>query len=257
MKRFLGIMQFLTRIPIPVQLEMDKEFHKSLVYFPLVGWVLGILYYVLGVSSRFFFSNEITAVFILLGTVILTGGLHIDGVGDTFDGLYSYRDKDRMLEIMKDSRLGTNGLLAIIFILMFKLIFIYHLLEADHIWGVMLMPIYGRINSFAACYKTKTPREKGMGNLFIGKVSPCMFIVTAGYMFIIVFGILYGLTDKNPMKFTAHAVLFFLVLLVNRGFIKSVYKKIDGITGDVLGTICEFSEVMYLAGIYMLITCWI
>ena len=95
MKRFIGILQFLTRIPIHIDIGFDEEFHKTMYYFPLVGFVLGILYCLVGFISSIFFDSYITSVNVLISTVILTGGLHLDGVGDTFDGIYSYRDKKR------------------------------------------------------------------------------------------------------------------------------------------------------------------
>ncbi len=118
MKRFISILQFMTRIPININVGFDEEFHKTLSYFPLVGLVLGVLELLIGKISLMIFDPFITSLIITLSAVILTGGLHIDGLGDTFDALYSYRDKEKMLEIMKDSRLGTNSLLAVMFLLL-------------------------------------------------------------------------------------------------------------------------------------------
>ncbi|WP_070000885.1 adenosylcobinamide-GDP ribazoletransferase [Cellulosilyticum sp. I15G10I2] len=253
MKRFMSILQFLTRIPINMDLGMDDEFYKSLVFFPLVGAVLGVLYYVIGLGSLFLFNKSITAVIILLGSVILTGGLHIDGVGDTFDGIYSYRNKERILEIMKDSRLGTNALLAIVFLLLFKVVFIYYLLETDNLWGIMIMPIYGRMSSMWSCYRTRTPRETGMGNIFIGKTTLKVLVIGVSYAMTWVLGVLYLLAEAIGVKFLGHVGLLIVIFLGVRLFIKSIYKKIEGITGDILGTICEFAELGYLVGIYLLI----
>ncbi len=253
MKRLIGIIQFLTRIPIPIDVGMDDEFHKSLVYFPLVGLILGLFYYATGLVGLLLFDKGITAIIILLSSVILTGGLHIDGVGDTFDGIYSYRDKERILEIMKDSRLGTNALLAIVFLLLFKLAFIYSLLQTNNLWCVMLMPLYGRANSMCACYKTTTPREKGMGNIFIGKTSLKILSISVVYMLILIFGITYLLTNAAITYFIGHIGLLLISFIVMRVFIRSIYKKIDGITGDILGAICEMAEVIYLIGAYIII----
>jgi len=253
MKRFIGIVQFLTRIPINVNVGMDDAFYKSLVYFPLVGFVLGLLYYSIGWVSLLVFDNGIAAILILLGSVVLTGALHIDGVGDTFDGIYSYRDKERILEIMKDSRLGTNGLLAIVFLLLFKVAFIYSLLQTNNLWCVMLMPLYGRANSMCACYKTQTPREKGMGNIFIGKATPKMLSISLVYMLVLTFGIIYLLANVVVANFMAHIGLLLVSFILMRLFIRSIYKKIDGITGDVLGAICEMAEVIYLIGACIII----
>ena len=87
MKRFISILQFMTRIPINIDTGFDEEFHKTITYFPLVGLVLGVLIYIIGLVSGIFFDSFITSIIVTLALVILTGGLHIDGLGDTFDAI--------------------------------------------------------------------------------------------------------------------------------------------------------------------------
>ena len=111
----------MTRIPIKADIGFDEEFHKSIVYFPLVGFVIGLISFLIGILALKIFDPFVTSILIVAGEVVLTGGLHIDGLGDTFDAIYSNRDKERMLEIMKDSRLGTNSLLAILFLVLIKI----------------------------------------------------------------------------------------------------------------------------------------
>lgn len=252
MKRFIGIIQFLTRIPIPVDVGFDEEFHKSTRYFPLVGLILGLCYYLIGLISQMFFENYIAAVLILLGTVILTGGLHLDGVGDTFDGLYSYRDKARILEIMKDSRLGTNALLSILFLLLLKLGFLYSLLEQGKLWVVIIMPVVARTLQVVACYKGKTPREQGMGNIFIGKVSNISLSIALGLGLICVIG---ATLLFNPFSWGLMIKVIGSIVIVGLAlklFERSVYQKIDGITGDILGCICEMAELGICIAMYFI-----
>ena len=110
--------------------------------------------------------------------------------GDTFDAIYSYRDKERMLEIMKDSRLGTNSLLAIMFLILLKIGFIYSIINNNLLWTVIFMPVVARLGVIVMMYKTVTPRENGMGNLFIGKASTSMFTIAILYTIILIIGIL-------------------------------------------------------------------
>ena len=189
MKRFISILQFMTRIPINIDTGFDEEFHKTITYFPLVGLVLGVLIYIIGLVSGIFFDSFITSIIVTLALVILTGGLHIDGLGDTFDAIYSYRDKERMLEIMKDSRLGTNSLLAIMFLILLKIGFIYSIINNSLLWTVIFMPVVARLGVIVMMYKTVTPRENGMGNLFIGKASTSMFTIAILYTIILMIGI--------------------------------------------------------------------
>ena len=250
MKRLIGIIQFMTRIPIPVDTGFDEEFHKSIIYFPIVGLVLGICYMLVARLGLVLFNPYITAVLVLASEVILTGGLHLDGLGDSFDGLYSYRDKEKILEIMKDSRLGTNGLLAIVIVFLLKVGFLNSLLEKNILWPILTMPVVARSMQVIACYRTKTPREKGMGNIFIGKVSTSYLIGVITLMLGINLGSIYLMEGQILY---ANEIITLLIMAVGvKLFVKSVYKKIDGITGDILGCICELSELVYLMIIYMM-----
>lgn len=250
MKRLIGIIQFMTRIPIPVDTGFDEDFHKSIIYFPIVGLVLGICYMLVARLGLVLFNPYITAVLVLASEVILTGGLHLDGLGDSFDGLYSYRDKEKILEIMKDSRLGTNGLLAIVIVFLLKVGFLNSLLEQNILWPILTMPVVARSMQVIACYRTKTPREKGMGNIFIGKVSTSYLIGVITLMLGINLGSIYLMEGQILY---ANEIITLLIMAVGvKLFVKSVYKKIDGITGDILGCICELSELVYLMIIYMM-----
>ena len=253
MKRFISILQFMTRIPINIDTGFDEEFHKTITYFPLVGLVLGVLIYIIGLVSGIFFDSFITSIIVTLALVILTGGLHIDGLGDTFDAIYSYRDKERMLEIMKDSRLGTNSLLAIIFLILLKIGFIYSIINNNLLWTVIFMPVVARLGVIVMMYKTVTPRENGMGNLFIGKVSTSMFTIAILYTIILMIGIskliLLASTFEAMMLISTIIILF----VFNNLFKKHIYKKIDGVTGDILGCTIELGELIYLFCIYLLL----
>ena len=255
MKRLIAIIQFMTRIPIKLDTGIDQEFHKSLVYFPVVGLVLGILYYLVGVITSTVLPQNIVAILIVISEVVLTGGLHLDGVGDSFDGLYSYRDKNRMLEIMKDSRLGTNGMVAIVIILLLKIALTNAILDNNSLWLISVMPVVARTMQAIACYKSKTPRENGMGNMFIGKLTTSYLIITICNMIIITTLITCTLpyielgsidTDIIASNMLVQMTTIVTLIVWVKFFVYTVYKKIDGITGDILGCISEVAEVIYL-----------
>ena len=253
MKRFISILQFMTRIPINIDTGFDEEFHKTITYFPLVGLVLGVLIYIIGLVSGIFFDSFITSIIVTLALVILTGGLHIDGLGDTFDAIYSYRDKERMLEIMKDSRLGTNSLLAIMFLILLKIGFIYSIINNNLLWTVIFMPVVARLGVIVTMYKTVTPRENGMGNLFIGKASTSMFTIAILYTIILMIGIsklIFLASTFEAMMLISTIIILFIF---NNLFKKHIYIKIDGVTGDILGCTIELGELIYLFCIYLLL----
>ena len=114
---FIGL-QFLTRISIVKQTVWTEEsFGKSVKYFPAVGAVLGICYAVTIFILSYVTNCELpifTGAFVFVLNVFLTGGIHCDGLMDSADGLFSGRGKDKMLEIMKDSRAGAFGVVALV-----------------------------------------------------------------------------------------------------------------------------------------------
>ena len=143
---------------------------------------------------------------------------------------------------MKDSRLGTNSLLAIMFLILLKIGFINCLIQNDLLWIVIFMPVVARIGAVIMTYKTVTPRAKGMGNLFIGKGTMNMIITSVAYSSALI--ILFA-----KLIFLQRNIIIFALLFKNH-----VYKKIDGITGDILGCTIELGEVFYLIYTYLLIS---
>ncbi|WP_281178931.1 adenosylcobinamide-GDP ribazoletransferase [endosymbiont 'TC1' of Trimyema compressum] len=156
-------LQFLTKIPIPIRIKFNEtDFGKCAMLSPLVGVILGTILALIYYLFSFLFPPLIVGFICLIIYVFLTGGLHLDGLGDTFDGVFSYREKDKIIEIMKDSRLGTNGLLAILFILILDGIFI----------GFLPPSIGGAIGIFliACCRSCKLSCDRGYKQLYISKL---------------------------------------------------------------------------------------
>ncbi|WMT82727.1 Adenosylcobinamide-GDP ribazoletransferase [Terrisporobacter mayombei] len=243
----------MTRIPIKADMGFDEEFHKSIVYFPLVGFVIGLISFIIGSLAIQIFDPFITSIIIVAGEVILTGGLHIDGLGDTFDAIYSNRDKERMLEIMKDSRLGTNSLLAILFLVLIKIGLLNSAINSNLMCLIIFMPMISRLGVIVMLYKTVTPRKVGMGNIFIGKATKGMFITAILYTIVILVVIskfVFLSTTLNIIKLLLSIVA---VMLFDYLFKNHIYKKIDGVTGDILGCTIELGELIFLLFSYIVI----
>lgn len=116
-KLFWGMLAFISRLPVPSRWSQGLDFEqysRGIVMFPFIGLILG------GVSGLIFILLQpwcgipLAALFCILALALLTGGFHLDGLADTCDGIFSARRRERMLEIMRDSRLGTHGGLALI-----------------------------------------------------------------------------------------------------------------------------------------------
>ncbi len=114
-KLFWAMLAFISRLPVPSRWSQGLDFEqysRGIVMFPFIGLILG------GVSGLIFILLQpwcgipLAALFCILALALLTGGFHLDGLADTCDGIFSARRRERMLEIMRDSRLGTHGGLA-------------------------------------------------------------------------------------------------------------------------------------------------
>ena len=252
--RFINIIQFLTRISIKKDMPYDPNIDKGIVYFPMVGAIIGLVL----MCGNLFFSwiflgvgnSYLQSILIVVLELVVTGGLHMDGFGDSFDGLFSYRSKDRILDIMKDPRLGTNGLLAIMSLILLKIEVMTILIDYNMVWYIGFMPIISRLGAVFMTYKTIPARENGMGNMFIGKCSGVA--LTIG----IVFTIIWSIGLHLYIGFGIESLLFLfcsipIVFILERLLINFSYKKIEGITGDILGCGIEASEVFFL--IYILV----
>lgn len=233
-----GVMlQFLTRFPLPLTLPCDEDtFKRGMWSFVPVGLVLGLFLVVsYAVLNLVYLDLWIQAVVLMWLHVGFTGGLHLDGVADSADGLLSNRPPERMLEIMKDSRIGSNGVLALMASLSLKVVGIRLILDLPQPEVfLLLMPAMGRYAVVFAATIGKTPREKGMGNLFIGQGN--FWVVCFNALLIAAFSHLYGGILVPLLVATA-----FTTLLVYR-----ITKLIGGITGDVLGLTIELNEVLFL-----------
>lgn len=116
MKAFLIALQFLSRIHLASQdVWRDEDFGRSVLFFPLVGLIIGLLLAALYGALSFILNPLGCAVLVVAFWFYVTGGLHADGYMDTADGLFSGRSRERMLEIMKDSRVGSGGVMAFVF----------------------------------------------------------------------------------------------------------------------------------------------
>ncbi|WP_434752391.1 adenosylcobinamide-GDP ribazoletransferase [Paenibacillus amylolyticus] len=133
--------QFLSRFPVKMQLEfVPPLLRESVVYYPLVGAAIGLCVWLVGALSGALLPAFPAAVLTLTVWVWLTGGLHLDGWMDTADGLLSHRSRERMLEIMKDSRVGAMGVIACVLLLMMKASLIADFIaRGNWVYGALLV----------------------------------------------------------------------------------------------------------------------
>ncbi|HEY4392033.1 MAG TPA: adenosylcobinamide-GDP ribazoletransferase, partial [Paenibacillus sp.] len=144
----LAAFQFLSRFPVRAELDFTPELLKrSAKYYPLVGAAIGIVIWIIGVVASLALPVLPVSVILLIAWVWLTGGLHLDGWMDSADAFLSYRPREKMLEIMKDSRVGAMGVLACVLLLLFKMTLLATLLSRGlYVSGAAMMtaPVWSR-----------------------------------------------------------------------------------------------------------------
>lgn len=144
LKGLLINLQFFTAIPIPLQLPMDnKHLNGAIKTFPLLGIIQGVIYalifYLLLMISPF--SPLAAAIFLWVTLIVVTGGIHLDGWMDASDAYFSYGDRQKRLEVMKDPRVGAFGVLSVILLLSTKLFLFMKLLLSlkAHLFSFLLL----------------------------------------------------------------------------------------------------------------------
>ena len=160
MKRFLIALQFLTILPFNIKGKIEeKDFGRSLIYFPIVGLLIGLFLASIAYISAFL-PSLVISVLILAAWMAITGGIHLDGFADTCDGFYGNRPKEDILKIMRDSRIGTMGAAGVVMLLLFKFATLSSIRPED-LWKVLIMTVvFARWSQVLACSISKYVRDE-------------------------------------------------------------------------------------------------
>ena len=136
---------FLTVFPLANNLQIDDQrLGRSMGLFPAVGLLLGLLLVIFNALLAPLLPRAVLDCLLLLMLILATGALHLDGVADLIDGLAGSRDRQRSLQIMKDSRVGAMGVVGLVMVLLLKYLCLYHVPLAHKSAALLLMPTAGR-----------------------------------------------------------------------------------------------------------------
>lgn len=235
---FLLMLQLLTRVPIIKALPCENEdFRNGANFFWLIGILIGSCQYILFIALEKIIPINFVVIAIIIFEILITGALHIDGFGDTCDGFFAFKGKDRIIEIMKDSRIGTFGCIGIVLNFFIKYQGYLLVLEKQKYLILLIIPMISRFSMILLSYIGKPAKEKGSGNLFINTVTLKEVIVNA--IFVIILGLLLGFIFETAILISAAVIITILFnLLCN--------SKINGVTGDSLGANNELVVLMSL-----------
>ena len=236
-EQLIILTKFMTRIPIPIKVDYDpKKLGKSIKFFPFVGLIIGfILYYTSIILVKFSKNNLINALIVIVIELMVVGIIHIDGLCDTFDGLFSYREKEKMLEIMKDSRIGTNGAIILVLYFIAKILFISEIFSIN-LKYLMIYPILARLATPVNAAFSDYARKNGMSK----------FIISQNYTFEGIFSIILAAALSFLILSFKGFDLFLGAFAFIIFFMQFVKKKISGVTGDTMGAALELTTIFVL-----------
>ncbi len=252
MKPFLVTLQFITRIPVPQSWTSDYDFdqtYRGVVTFPIVGVILGTIAAAITLAffSVFNWGSALSAATYVLLIALLTGGFHLDGLADTCDGIFSARTPERMLEIMKDSRLGTHGALALFFVLMLKIVTVTQILDTSPqqaLFILLIAPSVSRTWMSLLMYQQKYARESGLGHIYINRISSLQFYFTLAI----------GAAIASMALGWQSLIAFCVTGLFAWVYRRYINTTIGGQTGDTLGAGNELFELCFLMAMTSVIT---
>ena len=244
MRSFLAAVRFLTIFRLGDGRDDEKRLPRSMVYFPVVGLLLGGL--LVAANSLFAyagFNALISNILLVILLLIFTGGLHMDGLADTFDGLSSGKtDKSAILDIMRDPHTGTMGVLAVIAVILLKLSLLISIDTGMKPAALVLMCVLGRWSMVLSMSLFPYARKGGKAGAFIEGMKPAILIIST----MIALAISYFSWQVHGLS------IFAIVAGATYLFGKHATRRIGGITGDTLGASCELNETIALFSIYVL-----
>ena len=203
---------------------------RSAAFFPVIGFLLGSILVLVNFLLEPFASAGLLSVILVTLLAFMTRGLHLDGVGDTFDGLGTGGDRDRILSVMDDSHTGVFGLVAIASVLLLKI----HALESMDVdrWRALLVaPILGRWAMVLLAYRSKAAKA-GLGSSLIDQLQTTHFLISTVLTLLLVAGIWRG----NGIVMMAWVAVF---TIVSKSYF---HRRLGGVTGDTFGAVGELSE---------------
>lgn len=246
LRLFFIALQFFTRIPIPrwVGFEADWLQHASR-YFPAVGWVVALVTAGTYVLSAWLWPQAVAVMLSTCAGIYLTGAFHEDGFADVCDGFGGGSTAQRVLEIMKDSRVGAYGAIGIALLLGLKCVTLASLPSASVVIALLLAHPVSRLAAVSLIWCMAYARAEGKAKPLAQQMSGAEFLIAAAtvalpaLLLVLLSGMRWGVMLAGTLAALA------ATLWLARKFLF----RIQGFTGDCLGAVQQVSEVAFYLGL--------
>ncbi len=245
---FFTALMFYTRIPCPAWVDhSEKLLNQSTRYFSFIGYIVGGISALTFLLFNYFTGTEIAVVISLAASILTTGAFHEDGFADSCDGFGGGWTKDKILVIMKDSRIGAYGVIGLILLFALKIFLLIDILQLLEYQYILIIAFFISAHSlsrfFASSLIYLLPYTRETDDSKVKPVAKSVKTPTLIFSFLIgtlpLFLAIY-LTTNAWLGITVIPLIFTILLL------KNYYKKwIGGYTGDCLGAAQQTLEVVF------------
>jgi len=225
-------LQFLTRLPIRLPgMPQPQELGRSLLWYPLVGLLLGALLVLAALLLAGVFA-PLAAALLLALWVLASGGLHLDGLADTADAwVGGLGDRERTLAIMKDPCCGPIAVSVLVLLLLLKFAALWALLAAGQWPALLLAPLLGRSALLLLFLGTPYVRKGGLGSAMAEHLP-----ARAGWLVLLAVGLATLLCGWSGLLALLGAALLFVLCR------RALLRRLGGTTGDTAGAVLEVLE---------------
>ncbi|MDR7211387.1 adenosylcobinamide-GDP ribazoletransferase [Flavobacterium piscis] len=254
---FFTSLMFYTRIPCPKNIGHNPDYlNKATRYFPLIGWIVGSISFLVFYVFSFFLSTEIAVIIAIIVSILTTGAFHEDGFADVCDGFGGGWTKEKILLIMKDSAIGAYGAigLVLLFLLKFKLlsesVLLFKTDNTNPVFLIFLLFITAHSLSRLAAISIVFTHEYSRDDA-TSKSKP----IAKNYSWKEVLGSFsFGLLPLFVLSYFQYKMLFILLpVFLTRYFLARYFQKwIDGYTGDCLGATQQVCEIIYYLSLLLI-----
>ena len=243
---FLQSISFLTVLPVQPFIrykKMGNDFlSKASWFFPLVGLLIGLILFLAHECLQWFgFDNKLSGALILAIWIILTGGLHLEGLADMIDGFSGGKNKEEIIQIMKDGAIGAKGAIAVIMYLLIKWLLLCAVSVPMQSQSLLIVPVISRWSMVLTGYWGRAASSNNtMTHLFVDHLGRKEVFIST--LFVVGISLVF-------LSYHSFYLLFLAVIIV-RVLIGYAHFRMGGISGDIIGSVNELTELLALLGFY-------